>query len=293
MICFACGTILGDVLLHIIPHMSEDAVLMKYQRLQEGSTRDDANAGYLQNYLMILVGISVFYLFDRVFASSKAHSHDHDKDSDCDSDDNSDKKTRNEPTRVVPRNQDSNEVTKRQTGSGTANKKQGKAVEEQKQGGSINASVAPKPRRKESAIMFLMADFMHNFIDGVALGVAFAFSIKVGISTLIAVFVHELPHEIGDFAVLVKKGYSISTVFITQLLTAFGALIGGLIGIHIGAVGDHLIGFTAGGFLYLGLTNMIPEIIELTKGKNIIHIILELASMALGVYVMYLIALSE
>jgi len=148
-------------------------------------------------------------------------------------------------------------------------------------------------KRKQSAFMFLLADFMHNFIDGIALGVAFAYSTRVGISTLIAEFFHELPHEIGDFAVLVKKGYSISAVLITQLFTAFGALIGGLIGIYVGAIADYLIGFTAGGFLYLALSNMVPEILDLTKGKNVFDIILEMGSMTFGMYLMYLIAISE
>jgi len=180
-----------------------------------------------------------------------------------------------------------NEITKRQVNQSNQNSKVG------------NEKLADKKKehkqkpKKQAIFTFLLADFMHNFVDGVALGVAFNFNIKVGISTLLAEFFHELPHEIGDFAVLIKKGYSISTVLLTQLITALGALIGGLIGIYIGAIGDSLIGFTAGGFLYLALGNMVPEILDLAKTKGIFEILTEIASMSTGMYLMYLIAITE
>ena len=54
-----------------------------------------------------------------------------------------------------------------------------------------------------------------------------------------------------------------------------------------------MIGFTAGGFLYLALANMVPEILELSKSRNIWTILMEMASMSFGVYLMYLVAITE
>lgn len=62
---------------------------------------------------------------------------------------------------------------------------------------------------------FLFCDFLHNITDGIALGATFSLGIKQGIVTTIAIFFHEIPHEIGDFAYLIKRNQSIFKVFLT------------------------------------------------------------------------------
>lgn len=78
--------------------------------------------------------------------------------------------------------------------------------------------------------MFLFGDFLHNFTDGIALGASYAFSVKIGISSTIAILMHETPHEIGDFAYLIKKNYSLVGILSTQIFTSIGCLLGAFIG---------------------------------------------------------------
>jgi len=291
---------LGDVFLHIIPHFAEEAVIRKYQSLEEGN--ENYNIEFMNSFLTILLGVLIFFIADRVFGdilhaehdSVHAHGHTHSRRGSLlhlsDSEDDTVDQTKSTKTAKKSSEGDKNEVRKRNVNQEKTDLKNlTKEVSKTQQA----KTKVQAPAKKESIFVFLLADFMHNFVDGVALGVAFAFSIRVGISTLLAELFHELPHEIGDFAVLVKRGYSISAVLVTQLFTAFGALLGGLIGIYVGSIGDYLIGFTAGGFLYLALANMIPEILDLVKNKNIFDILLEMACMGLGIYLMYLIALAE
>src|SRR5687768_7586125 len=108
---------------------------------------------------------------------------------------------------------------------------------------------------------------------------------------------HELPHEIGDFAILLKKKYSLAFILLTQIFTATGAFVGGLlgkemiyliltyyIGIYSGDVAEgYLLGFTAGGFLYLALGNMIPELLHSAKKATLFDLILEVGLGLLGV----------
>lgn len=85
-------------------------------------------------------------------------------------------------------------------------------------------------RGKNSALIYLFGDFVHNFTDGIAVGASFMISTKMGIVTTFAITVHEIPHEIGDFAYLFKHNYSLGAIFKSQVLTSLGALVGGILG---------------------------------------------------------------
>jgi len=74
-----------------------------------------------------------------------------------------------------------------------------------------------------------VADFCHNFIDGVSIATSYSLGLTAGISTTIAILFHELPHELGDFGVLMKKKFAMSQILGTQVLTSLGALLGGII----------------------------------------------------------------
>lgn len=76
----------------------------------------------------------------------------------------------------------------------------------------------------------------------------------MGVMTTLVIMIHELPHEIGDFAHLMKLNYSLSKILTTQFITSLGALIGGYFGIMTGEVyKKELLSITAGGFLYMSL----------------------------------------
>ena len=84
---------------------------------------------------------------------------------------------------------------------------------------------------KTSAILNLLADTLHNFTDGLAIAVAFSENFTIGVGISVAVLIHELPHEIGDFAILVQSGLTPWKAIKLQLVTAVGALLGCCLGI--------------------------------------------------------------
>jgi zinc transporter 7 len=75
---------------------------------------------------------------------------------------------------------------------------------------------------KVAAWLNLIADATHNFTDGLAIGATFLYSQSAGITTTIAVFFHEIPHEIGDYAILIQSGFSKKNAMFAQLATAIG-----------------------------------------------------------------------
>lgn len=101
--------------------------------------------------------------------------------------------------------------------------------------------------------MIITGDGLHNFFDGLAIGVAFVGSVAGGLSTSIAILCHELPHEIGDFAVLIKSGMSIKRAVLYNTLSSLLCLAGASIGILLGKIDVGWISaLIAGMFLYIG-----------------------------------------
>ena len=137
--------------------------------------------------------------------------------------------------------------------------------------------------------IYLLGDMTHNFIDGMAVGASFVISTELGLVTSLAILVHEIPHEIVDFAYLYKHNYSLFQILKTQIITSLGAFIGGILGINWGTIYKvELLAFTTGAFLYLCLVNLFPELKnDLMKSKSIIRLILNVILIWLGVALMY------
>lgn len=117
----------------------------------------------------------------------------------------------------------------------------------------------------------LFGDGLHNFIDGLSIASTFLVSFPLGILTSIAVFVHEIPHELGDFGILLHMGYKRKKILIFNLLTGimavFGALLGYFIAKEIKGVLPLLLTLTSANFIYLSLSDLLPEIYDKTSGK--------------------------
>ncbi|XP_033862170.3 zinc transporter ZIP10-like [Acipenser ruthenus] len=151
------------------------------------------------------------------------------------------------------------------------------------------------------AWMVIMGDGMHNFSDGLAIGAAFSAGLTGGISTSIAVFCHELPHELGDFAVLLKAGMSVRQAIVYNLLSALMAYVGMVIGTAVGQYTDNLtpwiFAVTAGMFLYVALVDMLPEMLhgnsEELQECPLGYFLLQNMGLLVGFGIMLLIAIFE
>lgn len=135
----------------------------------------------------------------------------------------------------------------------------------------------------------LVGGAVHNFFDGISIAAAFLININVGIATTFAIILHEIPHELGDFGVLMYAGFKKEKAIFFNLLTAFFSIIGGLIGFvllsQISTIIPFVIALTAGGFIYISVSDLIPEIRkEVSLKKSLIHMIIIL----IGILILYL-----
>lgn len=141
----------------------------------------------------------------------------------------------------------------------------------------------------------LVADFSHNFTDGLAIGASYLAGHNIGLMTTVAILFHEVPHEIGDFAVLIQSGCSKRKAIYLQLVTALGALSGTWLSLVFesaasGIATSCILPFTAGGFIYIATVSVIPELKEST---GLLQSIFEIAALCAGVAMMVVIALFE
>jgi len=154
-------------------------------------------------------------------------------------------------------------------------------------------SLARDSQKRVGALLNLIADSIHNLTDGMAIAASFLAGYQVGVSTTIAVFVHEIPHEIGDYALLLQAGWTKKNAMMAQLVTAIGAFIGVGIGLLTGGEAEGalwVLPFTAGGFIYIATVDVLPDLFQETSLKQTI---MEVAAMTLGVMLMVLIAKVE
>lgn len=118
----------------------------------------------------------------------------------------------------------------------------------------------------------LFGDALHNFLDGLILAAAFLTDPVLGVSTTIAVALHEIPQEIGDFGVLLYSGFSRKKAIAANLLVAMTAVLGGLVGFWLFETGInleiYLLPLAAGGFLYIAAADLMPEIRKETNRKK-------------------------
>lgn len=136
--------------------------------------------------------------------------------------------------------------------------------------------------------MNLIGDSIHNFIDGLIMATSFVISIPLGLTTTMAIALHEIPQEIGDFGVLIYGGFEKRKAIILNFLIALTAVLGGLIGFFISNMVENvklfIIPFAAGGFLYIAASDLIPEIRKETSLKKSM---ISFGIFVLGILLMY------
>ena len=144
------------------------------------------------------------------------------------------------------------------------------------------------------AVNNLIGDGFHNLIDGMIIAGSYMVSIPLGIATTIAVLLHEIPQEIGDFGILVHAGYTRKKAlfynYMSALLAVIGAVLALVVGSAVESAQEFLIAFTVGGFIYIASADLIPE---LKKEKDLNKSMLQLLFLILGIGIMALLMLLE
>ncbi|XP_050960213.1 zinc transporter Slc39a7 isoform X1 [Labeo rohita] len=280
LLSFASGGLLGDAFLHLIPHAlephshhgqshaSDDSHGHSHGSEESHGHSHGAAHGHMMSVgLWVLGGIVAFLVvekFVRLLKGGHSHSHSHAAPKAKDSDGEDDDKKRE--------------------------KKGGKEKNSEKK--PAKKTVEKSSDIKVSGYLNLAADFTHNFTDGLAIGASFLVSPAVGAVTTITILLHEVPHEIGDFAILVQSGCTKRKAMCLQLLTAIGALAGtacSLLAEGVGAAATAwILPFTAGGFVYIATVTVLPEL--LVGRSSFWQSLLEILALLFGVGMMVLIA---
>ncbi|KAI5095556.1 zinc transporter ZIP5 isoform X2 [Silurus meridionalis] len=232
MAAMAVGTLCGDALLHLMPHANSGPHMDHHDAVLKG--------------LSVLGGLYLLFVFESVLGLR--HSY---------------KKSKKRKQHLTEgREMEALEGSSAPEHSGIP------------ESGHSHSHTPPNRSLSDLrtiAWMVVMGDGIHNLTDGLAIGVAFSQSLTGGLSTTIAVFCHELPHELGDLAVLLAAGWPVRRLALFSLLSALlgyiGVLTGTVLGHHWAQHSPWILTLTAGVFLYIALTDMMPEMLHGDQGS--------------------------
>ncbi|XP_068140836.1 LOW QUALITY PROTEIN: protein catecholamines up [Drosophila tropicalis] len=288
LLAFASGGLLGDAFLHLIPHAThphshgEDGHDHGHAQHDHGhhDHNHEGEHGHVHDMsvgLWVLGGIIAFLSVEkivRILKGGQGHGHSHGG------------------AKPIPPKKPSSD-----SGDGDKASKSPKPKKEQKNTKSTKTEAKSKPEPEGeveiSGYLNLAADFAHNFTDGLAIGASYLAGNSIGIVTTITILLHEVPHEIGDFAILIKSGCSRRKAMLLQLVTALGALAGTALALLGAGSGEApwVLPFTAGGFIYIATVSVLPELLEeSTKLKQSLK---EIFALLTGVALMIVIAKFE
>ncbi len=122
---------------------------------------------------------------------------------------------------------------------------------------------------KPTAPLIISGDALHNFLDGITIAASFLVSFQLGMVTALAVFFHEIPHEIGNFGVLLDSGMSRKSALVYNALSGLVAFLGAIAAFYFlksfNTFIPYLVAFAAGNFIYIAAADLIPELHESFK----------------------------
>ncbi|XP_066439423.1 zinc transporter ZIP13 [Eleutherodactylus coqui] len=252
LLSFAIGGLLGDVFVHLLPEAwayTCSATTGSSQSLQQQRLLG----------LWVIIGFFTFLILEKTFSNEK--------NEEC---------TNNPAPKVAP--------CSLLNGKHRVSKKQD--------------STQQKPNRdsiKISGYLNLLANTIDNFTHGMAVAGSFLVSRKVGTLTTVAILLHEIPHEVGDFAILLRAGFDRWSAAKMQLMTAMGGILGAGFAVcaqspkGVGEAVAWILPFTSGGFLYIALVNVLPDLLE---EKNTRNSLIQVLLISFGIVVMTALSLT-
>lgn len=288
LLAFASGGLLGDAFLHLIPHAlmavdTGDEGGHGHSHASHGHSHGGDDAGHAPHDMSVglgvLSGIVAFLCVEKFVRIMKGgHGHSHEMPAPAKVEEKSVKKAEKKKAKKSD-DEEEDEVEEE------------KAVEEKK---SESPAAEEEPEIKVAGFLNLAADCFHNFTDGLAIGASFLAGESIGIITTLTILLHEVPHEIGDFAILIQSGVPRNKAIALQALTAVGALTGCVVSLLLGGATEQAasltLPFTAGGFIYIATVSVIPELLE---GSSFKQSVMEVAALLMGVGMMVIIAQYE
>ncbi|XP_059217207.1 zinc transporter ZIP10 [Stomoxys calcitrans] len=297
LIAVAVGTLSGDALMHLLPH-----ALVNEHESAPTSHNDDHNhdqsshshdttavwicaAAFFTAVLMYIIENLLPLLRNGVDQGAHGHSHHH----------HHNHGTNNNTKPVVPH-------------SGISPSVDDNSVElplpEVKDVRELNVMLneSKTDEKKPSmpltpvAFMVVIGDGLHNLTDGLAIGAAFASAPVTGLATAFAVLCHELPHELGDFALLLQTGVSIRRAIYLNIVSSVLSFVGMSIGLLIAGLHGNMTQWiyagTAGSFLYIALADLVPAMAAESKNKLKTSLI-QVIGVLVGGFIMLAIAVNE
>ncbi|MGB5180477.1 MAG: ZIP family metal transporter [Gammaproteobacteria bacterium] len=145
-----------------------------------------------------------------------------------------------------------------------------------------------KDRDHSTGAMILIGDSLHNFLDGILIAAAFLTDIHLGVVTSLAVAAHEIPQEVGDFAVLLHSGFSRSRAFFYNVLTSLTTVIGGVLAYFalqsMQAALPYMLAIAASSFIYIAVADLIPTLHQRAEGKAALQQVVLIATGILLIY---------
>ncbi|KAM6273628.1 zinc transporter ZIP13 isoform 1-T2 [Porphyrio hochstetteri] len=269
LLSFAIGGLLGNVFLHLLPEAwayTCSATTGEGQSFQQQKLLG----------LWVIIGFLTFLVLEKIFLEKEEKER---PGMGCDS---------KAPAGKIP------------NGSGyplpkVAGQSQQAGPDSAQCNGSSLQSCPTDNRIKISGYLNLLANTIDNFTHGLAVAASFLVSRKVGFLTTMAILLHEIPHEVGDFAILLRAGFDRWSAAKMQLSTALGGILGACFAIcaqspkGAGETVAWILPFTSGGFLYIALVNVVPDLLEEKNPWNSLQQILLLCT---GITVMVLLSLT-
>uniref|UniRef100_A0A3P8WC80 Zinc transporter ZIP4 n=1 Tax=Cynoglossus semilaevis TaxID=244447 RepID=A0A3P8WC80_CYNSE len=284
-ISLAVGSLTGDALLHLLPmflglHVHSDNEGGHHDHTQSPHTHQEEIPDYIYKMLVVMAGIYYFYLMETIFSlvtyKENRHHHQHHHEE------------------AEPHHCDHGLVLEMY-----------QQERKQKDKSPSKADLVRKHllifqnKMKEQRLlpyMITIGDGIHNFADGLALGAAFSLSWKSGLATSLAVLCHELPHELGDFAILLHSGVSVRRALLLNISSAMTSFVGLYIALSVAsdlATTQWIAAITAGLFLYVGLADMLPTMVHVSNKRPWLVFVLQSLGLLTGWGILLLLSLYE
>ncbi|XP_069086663.1 zinc transporter ZIP5 isoform X3 [Pleurodeles waltl] len=312
LVALAVGTLCGDALLHLLPHAH--GTHHKVLKPRQVEAPEDS----ILKGLCVVAGIYLLFLIENILGLTKRRTKKKKTKSDC----SGSQQASLVALRALGSTEEQNSPSSFDQEPGSTEKIHHCSLLVQAEPGEEHNNTAQSTHTSREDVPFhmghshgpqqtgaadisdiawmvILGDGIHNFTDGLAIGAAFSQGIPSGLSTSIAVFCHELPHELGDFAVLLQAGMPVRRVLVFSLLSAFLGYLGMLVGTTVSQssskVTPWIFAGTAGIFLYVALVDMLPDMLQRDpagRGKTKIFFLRNFGFL-LGTALMLCIALFE